>query len=166
MPHFSPLWNCDITTHNSIGIIRRHCCHGCFTYSITNHHHHHITHLLIGWAVWDREFLIDQSAPRLANKNRVRESSGRCVRWVVEMSMSESWWVFEGQRSIESSLSKRFVLFQDSVLCSFHTTAPRTWTPSRQVLILACTRSGLVLILYPAVLDLDQYSYHAVLDLD
>lgn len=114
MPHFLPL--CEIVTSKSptpptispganqvsvlpISLSLIGCsffCRGCLIRPpITNHHLHHIAHLLtlamIGWAVWDREFLIGQSAPRLANKNRVRECSGSYVRRVfLEMFRQNS----------------------------------------------------------------------------
>ena len=57
---------------------------------------------MIGRADWDREFLIGQSAPRLANKNRVRErSEGVSDESVLKCSRQ----------------SREFVLFHDSELC-------------------------------------------------
>lgn len=97
-------------------------CHsGCFVRSVTTRHLHYITHLLCltipDWALNDREFLIGQSAPRLANKNRVRECSGRYVSQVfAEMFTSESWMFLKGQRSIRNQFTKK--------VCSF----PGLWT--------------------------------------
>lgn len=78
------------------------------------------------------EFLIGQYAPRLANKNRVRECSGRYVRRVfAKMLTKESWTVTQrSEIQFNNCLPKRFVLFQDSELCSFYTAALRNWTSS------------------------------------
>lgn len=79
-------------------------------------HLHHISSM-IGWAVWDRELLIGQSAPGQpirAERDRVEEVMlNMLVRVLV---------VFQ-----------RFVLFPDSELCSFHTAATRPWTATRPV---------------------------------
>lgn len=94
------------------------CCRGCLIRPppITNHHLHHIGHLLflamIGWAVWDREFLIGQSAPRLANKNRVRERSGSYVcRVFVDMFRQSPGRQSDGGTSLFCSRTLNSVLF-------------------------------------------------------